>query len=43
MRKNFAKQIKNFSEEEYQKLKPIILEQNIPTIQKNIASGNLTY
>lgn len=43
MRKNFAEQIKNFSEEEYQKLKPLILEQNIPTIQKNIASGNLTY
>ena len=43
MRKNVAEQIKNFSEEEYQKLKPLILEQNIPTIQKNIASGNLTY
>ncbi len=43
MWKNVAEQIKNFSEEEYQKLKPLILEQDIPTIQKNIASGNLTY
>ena len=31
----------NFSEEEYNKLKPLILEQNIPSIQKSIAKGLL--
>ncbi|HZJ79848.1 MAG TPA: amidase family protein, partial [Dysgonamonadaceae bacterium] len=43
MWKIVAKQIEDFSEEEYQQLKPLILEQDIPTIQKNIASGSLTY
>ncbi len=33
----------HFSEEDYQNLKPIILEKNIPYIQKNILSGVLTY
>jgi amidase len=33
----------NFSEEEYLKLKPLILEQNIPSIQKSISEGLLTY
>jgi amidase len=32
-----------FSEEDYQKLKPLILEQNIPTIQSHIQDGSLTY
>ncbi|WP_338814574.1 amidase family protein [Bernardetia sp. Wsw4-3y2] len=41
--KNVAPQISNFSEEEYQKLKPLILEQNIPTIQNHIKEGNLSY
>ncbi|WP_291727194.1 amidase family protein [Bernardetia sp.] len=41
--KNVAPQISDFSEEEYQKLKPLILEQNIPTIQKHIEEGNLSY
>ena len=33
----------NFSEKDYQLLKPLIIEQNIPSIQKNILSGKLTY
>jgi amidase len=41
--KNVADQIRNFSEEDYQKLKPLILEQNIPTIQSHIQDGSLTY
>lgn len=41
--KNVQKQIAYFSEEDYQILKPLILEQNIPTIQSNIESGKLTY
>jgi len=41
--KNIADQIKFFSEEDYQALKPLILEQNIPTIQQHIESGKLTY
>lgn len=43
MWKIVAKQIEDFSEEDYQELKPLILEQDIPSIQKNIASGSLTY
>lgn len=41
--KNVSDQIKYFSEEDYQRLKPIILEQNIPTIQSYVRSGELTY
>ena len=41
--KNVANQLKNFSEEDYQRLKPLIFEQNIPTIQSYIKSGELTY
>jgi amidase len=41
--KNVAAQISNFSEEEYQKLKPLVLEQDIPTIQSHIQDGSLTY
>lgn len=36
-------QIGIFSEEDYQSLKPLIFEQNIPTIQAHIAAGELTY
>jgi len=36
-------QISNFSEEDYQTLKPLIYEQNIPTIQAHIAAGDLSY
>jgi amidase len=41
MLKNAAQQLG--SENEYQKLKPLILEQNIPTIQAHIQSGSLNY
>ena len=40
---NAAPQIANFSEEEYQALMPLILDQDIPTIQSHIKSGDLTY
>ena len=43
MWKNVSNQIQDFSEEKYQKLKPLILEQDIPTIQNYIESGELTY
>jgi len=36
-------QISNFSEEDYQSLKPFILEQDIPTIQSHVQSGDLSY
>ena len=41
--KNVAHQISDFSEEDYQRLKPFILEHNIPNIQSSIESGDLTY
>ena len=41
--KNIAEQLGTFSEEDYQTLKPLILEQNIPTIQSHIQSGSLNY
>ena len=40
---NIAQQIGAFSEDDYQRLKPLILEQNIPTIQSHIQSGSLSY
>jgi amidase len=40
---NVSDQISTFSEEDYQRLKPLILEKNIPTIQSYIKSGDLTY
>ncbi|QCW99285.1 amidase [Aggregatimonas sangjinii] len=36
-------EVSKMSEEEYAALKPLILEQDIPTIQSAIASGKLTY
>ncbi|MGK0414539.1 MAG: amidase [Polaribacter sp.] len=39
----FNKELSAFSEEEYQALKPIILEQNIPSLQKSVKAGELTY
>lgn len=39
----FNKDLKDFSEEIYTNLKPLILEQDIPTLQKNIEEGKLTY
>jgi amidase len=41
--KNVAPQIRYFSEEDYLNLKPLILEQDIPTIQSHIKSGKLSY
>jgi len=41
--KNVSQQIKNFTEEDYQSLKPLIFEQDIPTIQANVQKGALTY
>ncbi len=41
--KNVSDQINDFSEEDYQNLKPFIFEQNILTIQSHIQSGNLSY
>lgn len=40
---NVADQIAFFSEEDYQRLKPLILEQDIPSIQEAIASEKFTY
>ena len=39
----FNADLKGFSEATYTSLKPLILEQNIPALQKNIAEGKLTY
>ncbi len=38
-----ASQLKGFSEKDYEALKPLILEQDIPTKQSYIKSGALTY
>ena len=39
----FAKDLESFSEGTYNSLKPLILEQDIPTIQKHIQKGKLSY
>lgn len=41
--KPFEEDLAYFSEENYQELKPLILEQNIPTLQKSIQEGKLSY
>lgn len=41
--KNISDQIAYFSEEDYQRLTPIILEQDILTLQSHIKSGKLSY
>ena len=41
--KSVADQIAYFSEEDYQRLKPMILDQDIPTLQQHVKSGELTY
>lgn len=43
MWENVAEQIAFFSAEDYETLKPLILDQNIPAIQSSIKSGELTY
>ncbi|PQJ81459.1 amidase family protein [Polaribacter glomeratus] len=41
--KPFKDDLAYFSEENYQKLKPLILEKDIPSLQKSIKAGSLTY
>ena len=41
--KPFQKDLATFSERDYNALKPLILEKNIPSLQKNIKEGSLTY
>ncbi|WP_442265585.1 amidase family protein [Tenacibaculum sp. ZS6-P6] len=41
--KPFQKDLKQFSEENYKSLKPLIIEQSIPSIQQSIKDGKLTY
>ncbi|MBT8323008.1 MAG: amidase, partial [Eudoraea sp.] len=36
-------EVAEFSDTDYEALKPLILEQNIPAIQLQVASGKLTY
>ncbi len=38
-----ADQVRYFSKEDYEKLTPLILEQDIPTIQSHVKSGELSY
>ncbi|TXD46399.1 amidase family protein [Polaribacter sp. IC073] len=40
---SFNEDLAYFSEENYTALKPLILEQDIPTLQKNIKEGKLSY
>ena len=41
--KSIAGQLTNFGATDYQALKPLILEQDIPTLQASIEAGKLTY
>ncbi len=41
--KPFKDDLKDFSESDYEKLKPLIIEQDIPTIQKHVSAGHLSY
>lgn len=41
--KPFEKDLAGFSEDDYLKLKPLVLEQDIPTLQKSIKEGVLSY
>lgn len=41
--KTLDKQLEDFSEEKYNAVKSLILDQDIPTIQKHIAEGKLSY
>ena len=43
MWKPFNEDLKDFTEDTYNSLKPFVLEQDIPTLQKNVREGNLTY
>lgn len=39
----FNQDLEGFTEEQYNSLKPLIIEQNIPTLQKEINQGQLSY
>lgn len=39
----FNKDLKNFTEDDYNRIKPLVLEQDIPTIQKSIQERKLSY
>ncbi|MEZ4796072.1 MAG: amidase family protein [Flavobacteriaceae bacterium] len=39
----FDKQLESFTETDYEQLKPLIIEQDIPTLHKNISDGKLNY
>jgi len=41
--KNVTHQVKDFSDKNYLTLSPLILEQDIPTLQSHIQSGKITY
>lgn len=41
--KPFQKELAGFTEENYEELKPLILEQNIPNLQKSVKEGKLSY
>lgn len=41
--KNVSDQLHGFTDEDYQRLKPLILEQDIPSLQLHVSSGRLTY
>ena len=41
--KPFEKELSTFSEANYEALKPLILEQDIPSLQKSVVAGKLTY
>lgn len=41
--KPFKDDLAYFSEENYQELKPLILEKDIPSLQKSVKAGRLTY
>lgn len=39
----FEKELSGFTEKDYKKLSPLILEQNIPTLQQHVKDGKLSY
>lgn len=41
--KPFEKELSFFSEDDYQQIKPLIVEQDIPSIQQSVKNGDLTY
>jgi amidase len=41
--KPFEKYWTNFTHEDYNRIKPLVLEQNIPTLQRHISEGNMSY